>query len=64
LITVHLAFNVAVLVAVQVPARLALAAVMPTVIMPAASNPVKMAQTIARPDLSIINCLSALARSP
>ena len=51
-------------VQLQVPARLAPAAVMPTVIMPTASNPVKIAQTTARPDLSIINCLSALARSP
>jgi hypothetical protein len=63
-ITVQLAFACAVLVALQAPAKLALAVVAPAIIAPTTSNPVKVAQNTARPDLSIINCLSALARSP
>src|SRR4051812_5275929 len=62
--TVQLPFTVDVLVALQKPAVLALAVVTLKVSAPAASNPVKVAQRTARPDLSIINCLSALARSP
>ena len=43
LITEQLPFTVAVLVALQKPTSLALAAVTPAVIAPAASNPVKVA---------------------
>jgi hypothetical protein len=64
LITVQLAFACAVPVALQAPAKLALAVVAPTIIAPTTSNPVKVAQNTARPDLSIINCLSALAPLP
>jgi len=64
LITEQLAFAVGVPVLLQKPAVLALAAVTPAVIAPAESNPVKIAEKAARLDLSIINCLSALARSP
>jgi hypothetical protein len=64
LITVQLAFACGVPVALQKPAVLALAVVTPATSAPTASNPVKVAQNTARPDLSIINCLSALARSP
>ena len=60
----QLAFAVGVPVEVQKPALLALAAVTPTVIMPAASNPVKVALKATRLDLCIINCLSAFACPP
>src|SRR6266566_3996974 len=62
--TVQWAFTVDVLAALQKPAVLALAAVAPTVMAPAARNPVKAAQIAARRDLCIINCLSAFALSP
>ena len=63
-VTVQVALVVDVLDELQKPAVLALAAVMPAVIAPAASKPVKAARTIARHDRCIINCLSAFALSP
>src|SRR5690348_12383650 len=54
----------AVPVPLQKPATLAFAALTPTVIAPAASNPVKAARNAARGDIRIIKCLSAVALSP
>jgi hypothetical protein len=48
----------------QKPATLAFAALTPTVIALAASNPVKVARKAARRDIRIINCLSTVALIP